>query len=151
MRLVFQGVLLVALVVVAFGCAKQGTDEKGAEEAGKKAATSETSEKVVFDKAAAAKVLEAAKPLISECWKDYGKQNPDSEGGKVVVKVTVGTDGKAATEAVENALGDAAVIECMAEKIGTLAFPTPSEKAVEMTVPFVFRREAGEATKKEVK
>jgi hypothetical protein len=63
-----------------------------------------------------------------------------SLGGTFVVEFTIGSDGLVATPAVRlSTLDDAGVESCVASRVQTLSFPTPSGgRTAKVSVPLVF-------------
>jgi outer membrane biosynthesis protein TonB len=80
-----------------------------------------------------------AKAKLIACYEPGRKRNPKLRG-KVIVKLTINTDGSAKPVVNQNSnLEDPEVIACVIRTVKSLRFPKPVEGSVTVTYPFIFR------------
>jgi TonB family protein len=75
-------------------------------------------------------------PTIQACADHYVGQS--SRRGKVVVKFTIGADGKIADYSIRESNLNSQVAECIVRNLKTISFPGPSEGQFTVNYPFFF-------------
>jgi len=75
---------------------------------------------------------------FKKCYESVLRKNPNV-GGKLTLRIKIDLAGHATAKVVADQTGDPALAKCITDKIKTWTFPKPSGKAVEFTIPFVFR------------
>jgi len=91
-----------------------------------------------IDRAAVEKYLRQRTVAVQRCYYDVVRRNPNA-GGRLVLQLTIATNGRAAVKVVSDSVGDSAVAKCVTRKIKSWRFPKPEKKSVRLKVPFVFR------------
>ena len=91
-----------------------------------------------IDRAAVERYLRQRTVAVQRCYYDVVRRNPNA-AGRLVLQLTIGTNGRASVKVAEDTIGDPAVARCVTGKIKSWRFPKPEEKSVRLNVPFVFR------------
>ncbi len=91
-----------------------------------------------IDRAAVEKYLRQRTVAVQRCYYDVVRRNPNA-GGRLVLELTIATNGRANVKVVSDSVGDSAVAKCVSQKIKSWRFPKPEKKSVRLKVPFVFR------------
>ncbi|MFH1530288.1 MAG: AgmX/PglI C-terminal domain-containing protein [Pseudomonadota bacterium] len=91
-----------------------------------------------IDRAAVEKYLRQRTVAVQRCYYDVVRRNPNA-GGRLVLEMTIATNGRADVKVVSDSVGDSGVASCVTQKIKSWRFPKPEEKSVRLKVPFVFR------------
>ncbi len=91
-----------------------------------------------IDRAAVEKYLRQRTVAVQRCYYDVVRRNPNA-GGRLVLQLTIATNGRANVKVVSDSVGDSAVAKCVTRKIKSWRFPKPEKKSVRLKVPFVFR------------
>jgi len=91
-----------------------------------------------IDKAEVNKYLRARSSAFQKCFTMVARKN-SSVGGKLVLRIKIDLSGRATARVQSDDTGDPALANCIIGKIMEWSFPAPKEKAVEFTIPFVFR------------
>ena len=91
-----------------------------------------------IDRAAVEKYLRQRTVAVQRCYYDVVRRNPNA-AGRLVLQLTIGTNGRASVKVVKDTIGDPAVARCVTGKIKSWRFPKPEKKSVRLKVPFVFR------------
>jgi TonB family protein len=92
-----------------------------------------------IDKKAVNKYLRARSSAFNRCYTMVARRNPNV-GGKLTLKITIGSNGRATARAVSDKTGDPALGKCIIGKIKQWQFPKPEGKSANFTIPLVFRR-----------
>ena len=99
-----------------------------------------------IDKAELNKYLRARRAGFQQCYLQIARRNPNA-GGKLVLRLKIEPTGRATATVEADLTGDPAIAQCILGKMKGWTFPKPEGKAVEFTVPFVFRSEQGAPAK----
>jgi hypothetical protein len=91
-----------------------------------------------IDKAALEKYIRQRTVAVQRCYLDAVRRNP-SAGGRLVLQLTISTNGRASVEVVSDEVGDPSVGKCVMSRIRSWRFPSPEGKSVQLKLPFVFR------------
>jgi hypothetical protein len=91
-----------------------------------------------IDKAALEKYIRQRTVAVQRCYLDAVRRNP-SAGGRLVLQLTISTNGRASVEVVSDDVGDPSVAKCVMSRIRSWRFPSPEGKSVQLKLPFVFR------------
>ncbi len=91
-----------------------------------------------IDRAAVEKYLRQRTVAVQRCYYDVVRRNPNA-AGRLVLQLTIATNGRASVKVVKDTIGDPAVARCVTGKIKSWRFPKPEKKSVRLKVPFVFR------------
>ena len=91
-----------------------------------------------IDRAAVEKYLRQRTVAVQRCYYDVVRRNPNA-GGRLVLQLTIATNGRANVSVTSDSVGDSAVAKCVVQKIKSWRFPKPEKKSVRLNVPFVFR------------
>ena len=90
------------------------------------------------DKDVVAKVVREHMPEVKTCYERELPERPELKG-RVVVKFTIGTDGKVIASALEQStLGVPRAENCIVQAIKGWDFPRPADGEAEVSYPFVF-------------
>ncbi len=91
-----------------------------------------------LDSEAVAKVVQARKRMVQDCYERELKRDPTLQG-KVEIEFTIGEDGRVVDAKVaSNRMGSAAVGECIVARLKSWRFPKPSGGSVTVNFPFIF-------------
>ncbi|MBI3178287.1 MAG: energy transducer TonB, partial [Deltaproteobacteria bacterium] len=91
-----------------------------------------------LDASAIAKVVQARKRMLQDCYEKELKRDPSLQG-KVEIEFTIGEDGSVASASIaNNRMGSAAVGECIISRLRRWRFPKPDGGSVTVTFPFIF-------------
>jgi hypothetical protein len=84
-------------------------------------------------------VVRAKLPQVRACF-DAGLERAPEIGGRVLLRFTIGPDGRAASVSVdEDELGDVVVTDCLRAELSSWQFPRPRAGVpITITYPFVF-------------
>jgi hypothetical protein len=85
--------------------------------------------------------ITARRAAVQNCYERELHHNPSMKGGKVVLRMAIGTTGRVSGLSVEeDTLGSAAVTACMSTLMQRWIFPVTPREEVPLSVPFVFAR-----------
>jgi TonB family protein len=91
-----------------------------------------------MDKEIIAKVVRERMPEVKTCYERELAEKPELKG-RVVVKFTIGLEGKVVTSVLERStLGVPRAENCIVQAIKGWEFPRPADGDVEVSYPFVF-------------
>lgn len=90
-----------------------------------------------LDKAVIRRVIQGHIGAVKQCYEEQLKKNKDL-AGKVMVRFTIGTDGKVLDSTIqESSLNSPAGEKCIADAVRGWEFPKPSGGKVVVSYPFV--------------
>ncbi len=85
--------------------------------------------------------ITARRAAVQSCYERELRHNPAMKGGKVVLRMAIGTRGRVSGLSVEeDTLGSDAVTACMSALMQRWIFPVTPREEVPLSVPFVFAR-----------
>ncbi|MGC8928690.1 MAG: TonB family protein [Myxococcota bacterium] len=91
-----------------------------------------------MDQAKINAIIKSKQKALQDCYERELRKNPNLSG-KIVVRFTIGEDGKVADVRIESdTMGNAEVSDCILSRIRRWIFPKPDEGSVTVSVPFVF-------------
>lgn len=91
-----------------------------------------------LDSAAIARVVRARMRMVQDCYERELKRSPNISG-KIEIEFTIGTNGRVEEALIaSNAMGSAAVGNCIVSRIRRWRFPRPDGGSVTVTFPFIF-------------
>ncbi|MCX7945296.1 MAG: TonB family protein [Deltaproteobacteria bacterium] len=91
-----------------------------------------------MDQAKINAIIKSKQKALQDCYERELRKNPNLSG-KIVVRFTIGEDGKVTDVRIESdSMGSAEVADCLISRIRRWIFPKPDEGSVTVSVPFVF-------------
>ncbi len=94
-----------------------------------------------IDPRALQQFITARRAGVQNCFERELHHNPSMKGGKITVRLFIGTTGRASGVTIdEDTLGSEAVSACMRTLMGRWIFPFSPKDEVPVSVPFVFAR-----------
>ena len=83
----------------------------------------------------------ARRSAVQHCYERELHHNPSMKGGKVVLRMAIGTGGRVSGVSIEeDTLGSQAVTACMSTLMKRWIFPVAPRDEIPVSVPFVFAR-----------
>jgi hypothetical protein len=87
------------------------------------------------------KFITARRAAVQHCYEREIHHNPAMKGGKVVLRMSIGTGGRVSSLSVEeDTLGAPGVTACMSTLMKRWIFPVAPKDEIPLSVPFVFAR-----------
>ncbi len=91
-----------------------------------------------LDASAIAKVVQARKRMLQDCYEKELKRDPSLQG-KIEIEFTIGEDGSVQSASIaNNRMGSDAVGDCIVSRLRRWRFPKPDGGSVTVTFPFIF-------------
>jgi hypothetical protein len=85
--------------------------------------------------------ITARRAALQSCYERALLHNPAMQGGKVVLRLTLGAGGRVGElEVEEDTLGSEAVTSCMSTLVRRWMFPVALKEELQVSVPFIFAR-----------